>query len=595
MDTMVSPLQADDDFESRGIDLEKDAQQKDDEFENAGFDLETEAAKAKEEPSWLETIGDIFTQTGRGALKVFTWPADVLKLGMIGEGLSDIDELEESFQRAGKPFDREKYVRDVFEASRFIPTQELAEKGFEEVTGISLEPKTKLGKGAKQLAEVAAFTPGGLAKKAISGTIAAGTTAALRGAGVGEGKAEVIGDIASLSPAIIEKAPRLLSKAGQELEKTSQKYGLPFLEFMVKEKEPIVKGRLFKATEQRLKNSFDISSKEALNQIVRNELPVKRLQDRGVNLDALGEHAYDVTRQMAKAKPKTIKTDDIVKNIDNEISRIESLAPSPSDAQKTAIKLLEDERDILKVANPSSEQLINQHMNYNADMKSIYKKPQFSGKEEQVRKTYEFLKDELVNAMEKQGNKDVANAFRGANKIYHEKSKLAQTESLLSKAFKGDTYSPEKLDKLLKSKQGNFLRRNMSPQGIKDLEEIAKYGKEAEKKMANFIDLRNPVVANEVKSWGQLAPFVFLPHNLKGAMLAFAKPMAKHVQGKLLTRPATREVYKLTLKHAADGSYNLLKKDFAKLQNLINQEYGSVDNFVDDVMEELEIFNGEWD
>jgi hypothetical protein len=592
---MVSPVQADDDFESRGIDLEQVEKQKDDEFDNAGFDLEKEASKAKEEPSWAETIGDIFTQTGRGALKLFTWPADVLKLGMIGEGLSDIDELEETFHKAGKPFDREKYVRDVFEASRFIPTQELAEKGFEEATGISLEPKTKLGRGAKQLSEVAVFTPGGLAKKATAGAIAAGTTAALRGAGVGEGKAEVIGDIASLSPAIIEKAPRLLSKAGQGLEKTAQKHALPFLEFMVKEREPALKGRLFKSTENRLKDAFNISGKEALNQVVRNELPVKRLQERGVNLDALGEHAYNVTRQMAQAKPKSIKTDDIVKNIDKEISRIESLAPSPSDSQKAAIKLLEDERDILKVANPSSEQLINQHMNYNADMKSIYKKPEFSGKEEQVRKTYEFLKDELVGAMEKQGNKDVANSFKAANKIYHEKSKLNQTESLLSKAFKGDTYSPKELDKLLKSKKGNFLRRNMSAQGIKDLEEIAKYGQEAQEKMAKFLDLRSPAIANEVKSWGQMAPFVLMPHNLKGAMLAIAPALGKRIQGVLLTRPATREVYKLTLKHAADGSYNLLKKDFAKINKLINQEFGSMENFMDDMMEELEIFSGDWD
>ncbi len=554
---------------------------------------EDEANDVANEPSWAETIGDVFTQTGRGALKYFTWPADVLKLGMIGEGLSDIDELEEKFHKAGKPFDREKYVKAVFDTARYIPTQELAEKGFEELTGLSLQPKTELGKKAKQLSEVATLTPGGLTKKLASGSIAAGTTAALEGLGVDEGKAEIIGDVASLSPAVIEKAPQMLSKAAQELEKTAQKHALPFLEFMVKERAPIRKGKLFKATENRLKDAFSVSGKEALNQVVRNELPVKRLQERGVNLDALGEHAYQTTEKLAAAKPQIFKTNDTVVNIEKEINRIKSLAPSPSDAQKAAIKLLEQERDILKVSNPNSQQLINQHKNYNADMKSLYKKPEFSGKEEQVRKTYEFLKDELVTMMEKQGSKDVANAFKASNKIYHEKSKLDQTENLLSKAFNPNdgSYDPNRLNKLLNSKKGNFLRRNMSPQGIKDLEEIAKYGQEAKQKMTTFLELRSPTIANEIKSWGQMAPFILMPHNLKGAMLAIAPSLAKRIQGSLLIRPATREVYKITLKHAAEGSYNLLKKDFAKLERLIQQEYGTVDNFIDSKLEELEIYN----
>jgi hypothetical protein len=107
--------------------------------------------------------------------------------------------------------------------------------------------------------------------------------------------------------------------------------------------------------------------------------------------------------------------------------------------------------------------------------------------------------------------------------------------------------------------------------------------------MANFIDLRSPAIANEVKSWGQLAPMVFLPHNLNGAMLAIARPVAKHIQGKLLTRPATREIYKLTLKHAAEGSFNLIKKDFANLEREIVKEWGTVDDFMDDMFEGLEI------
>jgi len=584
---MVEKTMEDDDF---GIDLASYEKEKDENLEDSFIDMESYAQEKNEKkPGFWETAGDVFTQAGRGALKAFTWPADVLKLGMIGEGLSDLDDIEEAFRKTGKPFNREDYVRSVFEAAHFIPTQDLAEKGFEELTGISLEPRTGLGKGTKQFAEIASLTPGGIAKKLASGAIGAGTTHALEKGGLGKTKAEIIGDVVSLSPAAFEKTAKVVPKSARDLEKTAQKYALPFKEFMVKEREPLLKGRLFKNAESNLKEELKLSTKEALNRIVENQIPIRRLRDKGINLDALGEHAYAETRRMAQAKPNLIKTDTIVENIDREIARIKALAPSPSDAQKSTIKLLEEERDILKVSNPSSEQLINQHMNYNSDMKSIYKKPEFSGKEEQIRKTYEFLKDELVDAMAKHGNADVSNAFKAANKIYHEKSKLVQSESILEKAFQ-DGYSSKKLDRILHSKQGNYLRRNLGEKAVEEIIEIAKYGKEAQEKMTKFLDLRGSSVANEVRSLGQIAPFIYFPHNIKGAALSLVKPLAKHIQGKLLTRDATRQIYKLTLKHTAEGAFNLLKKDFVQLERQIGKEWGSVDDFMDDMMGELEIY-----
>jgi len=578
-----------DDFFSDFIDLESAEKQRDEEFFSDFVDLEQAEKQSQKEPSWLEVTGDVLTQAGLGALSYFTWPADVLKLGMIGEGLTDIDELEELHRKEGKPFDRKEYVKGVFDTARYIPTQELGEHAFEELSGISLQPKTEAGKAAKQFTRLAAFTPGGVAKRLTAGAIGAGSTQALKQAGVGEGKAELIGDVASLSPAAIQKVPSQITKAGTQFEKTAQKHALPFLEFMNRERAPLVKGKLFESTERRLKDAFDLSSTEAMKKIVRDELPLKRLNDRGVNLDALGEHAYEVTHQLAQKNPRPINTQPIVDNIDKEIARIQSLAPSPSDAQKTAIKILENERDILQVAKPSSEQLIMQHKNYNSDVKQIYRKPEFSGKEEQVRKTYAFLNNQLVEAIEKQGSSDVANSFKAANKIYSEKSKLYQTEAILNKAFK-DGYSPKKLDKVLNSKQGNFLRRNMSKEGIKDLEEIARYGKEAQERMAQFIDIKSQTIFNEIKAWGQIAPLLLVPNKMAGGLLSIARPVAQHIQGKLLTRPATREVYKLTMKHAAEGAFNLLKKDFADLEKEISQEYGSVDEFMDAMLLDLPFY-----
>lgn len=595
MDRMVNPLvqQEDDDIESLGMDIEEDAVKQEDDFENLGLDIEEDAtAIEKGEPGFWGKVGDFFVQSGRGALKAFTWPADIIKLGMIGEGLNDLDELEEAHERVGKPFDRQKYIQDVFETAQYIPTQELAEKGFEDITGISLEPKSEAGKIAKQGAALAAFTPGGIAKKLSSAALGVGTTEALKGFGVGEGKAELIGDATSALPQLAKKVPKNLGKTGAEFEKTAQKHALPFLEFMAKEKAPRVNGTIFKSAEKRIKEQMGISTKQALDKVVKGQLPIKNLQDRGINLNAFSEHAYDVTEKLAKNVRQSYNTSKITSNIDKEISRIKSGAPSPSEAERAAIKILEQERDILNVSSPTAEQVVKQHRNYNANVKNIYRKPEFSGNEEEVRKAYAFLNKELLD-MTHTSDPAFTNAFKAANKIFHEKSKLAQTESILGKAFDGSSYSPKKLNKILNSKQGNFLKRNLSKQAIEDIEEIAKYGKAAEERMNSFINIQNPSVYNSIASWGQLAPFILIPQKLIGGILSFAKPLGKHIQGQLLTRPATREIYKTSLKHAAEGSFQLLKKDFSNLDKEISKEWGTVDNFIDDMMEELEIYEGE--
>lgn len=569
-----------DDF---GIDAESYVAQQDQQLEDDFIDAESYTAEAPKasEANWLETLGDVATQSGRGALKAFTWPLDVLKMGVLGEGLSAIDEVEEFYHKEGKPFDRAKYVKNLFEQSEYIPTQDLAEQSFEKTTGISLEPKTELGKYTKQGSEVASLARGGWASKITRGALAAGTTKGLEAAGVGAGPAEFAGDIVGLSPSKA-KITRKLAPEAASFEKTARKHALPFVEAMARERVPIIKGRISEATEKRLNKELKMSSREAITALERDEFPLKRLQEKGYNIDALAESAYAKSTELAQANPKPISTKPIVESFDREIDRIKSLAPSPSDAQREAIKLLERERDIMKVSNPTAEQLIQQHKNYNADMKQIYRKPEFSGKEEQVRKTYEHMKQELVNAMESQGNKETADAFREANKIYHEKSKLEQTESLLNKVFEGDAYNPKKLERFLNSKKGNLLKRNMSPKAIQDIEEIASYGSKAQDRIAEFMQIDNKSVQSTLQSLGKVAPFILAPHTLKGAAIAYLPQLAQSIQGKLLTRPATREIYKYTLKHAAEGSFDLLKKDMVHLENALVREYGSVDDFIDE-------------
>ena len=104
-------------------------------------------SKRAKELTWIDSLKEAGLQSAAGLGQAFTWPLDVLKLAMVGEGLTDLDELETAFEKAGKPFDRNKYVKTVMEQGEFIPTQALLERKIDETFGTNIEnPKTKTGK-----------------------------------------------------------------------------------------------------------------------------------------------------------------------------------------------------------------------------------------------------------------------------------------------------------------------------------------------------------------------------------------------------------------------------------------------------------------
>ena len=105
------------------------------------------ASKEAEELTWWDSAKEAGLQAAAGLGQAFTYPLDILKMAVIGEGLTDIDELESAFEKAGKPFDRNKYIQAVMEQGEFVPTQSLLERKIDETFGTNIEhPKTKTGK-----------------------------------------------------------------------------------------------------------------------------------------------------------------------------------------------------------------------------------------------------------------------------------------------------------------------------------------------------------------------------------------------------------------------------------------------------------------
>lgn len=579
-------------------------------------------SKEAEEATWWDAAKEAGWQAAAGLGQAFTWPLDVLKMAMVGEGLSDIDELEDAFRKAGKPFDRDKYIQTVMEQGEFIPTQELLERTIDKNFGTNIaEPKTRTGKFFNKLFFLGGLTRGkgltkavnsrnvkeaakSLAKKAKPGVVGATTTAALREAGAPEIVSELAGDVTG-GIASLEKQARKFSPESQRIIDVAEKQGLPLMEFMVEDRA-YPSAKISAKRKAAFEKELGMSTEEAINRIIEEKIPIAKLGKQGQNLEILEDEAYEHATRLARENPTVLSTEELVGDIDREIARIKATSPSTSTAEDAAIRVLEKEKK--KLTNPSKkggkkseilgpdgqpiktessartpkessvEQLIEQTRKYNSNVKGIYKKAEFSGAEDEVRQAYAFLNDRIRNTIERQAGKEVVDAHRAANSIYAQNAALARTEGMLAKAFPNGEYSAKALNKFLSTRQGQVLARDIGKDGVKEIRQIAEYGERAQKATTQYANSAKHKF--NIGDWGPLAGFLLAKVPPAGAAAAAAKPIWDYVRGWTLMRPVARQAYSNIVKNAANGSFKNMAKDFAIIENEVIKEFGSVDDFI---------------
>jgi hypothetical protein len=162
---------------------------------------------------------------------------------------------------------------------------------------------------------------------------------------------------------------------------------------------------------------------------------------------------------------------------------------------------------------------------------------------------------------------------------------------MVSKAFKNGEYNPKKLSQVLTSREGEIVRRELGDQAVNEIRDIAKYGEQAVK-ATNQLAKSAQHVGN-ISEWGPIAGFLLAKMPKTAGLLLAAKPIAERVRGYLMMRPATRSVYRNIVKNAANGSFKNMAADFQKIEAEISKDYGSVEEFMKSMVDELEIVGDE--
>ena len=199
-----------------------------------------------------------------------------------------------------------------------------------------------------------------------------------------------------------------------------------------------------------------------------------------------------------------------------------------------------------------------------------------------VKNAYAKMKEDLIGVIEKT-DPELANNLKTANKLFHESSKLDQINGIIEKSFV-DGYNPKKLNQILGSKRNRaFLERDLGKGAVKDMQEIAKYGMEAEKSVLKAI--KNPKTLGEMAS--ELTPLKASLLFLKGTagipvVLAhdIPKAISSRIKGRLMLSPKTRQSYADFIKQAVSPESPAFKRSSRNLTKSIEDEYGSEQEFL---------------
>jgi hypothetical protein len=540
----------------------------------------------KEQPGLAKRVAQaaISSPVGQAALgtaKRYTFPADIFKALTTAEAQDTFRQL----QSENPELITEEGMAQIQRLAEFLPTQQSAEKAIGNAAGLDFSPQGGLGSLSRTAGELASLQPGSLLTKPLqragAGFAGAGTEKALEHAGVNPLVSSLAGAAVTGGLTVGAGQKALKSPAALEAREVAEKHGLR--KFAGLERETPVKGRPLakESAVSTAQKELEDTTLAALEKSVSKGSEAKRLYEIGTDIRSAAKDAYTIARDSAKRDPRALNVEPIRDWATEEIASIKRSAPSPSHAEQAAIKILSDEQRSLAQGLPTTEALLKQYANYNSNLKPLYRKAEWTGAEAEVARTYEGLKKQIGDVLEKQADPAVSDAFRTGNHLFHEQKKLEAIEAALGKSEdKAIDYSS--FQKALNSpRKRRILKESLGDEAYKELGEIARYGKSAEERVLGKISVMKqaPSLIGELNVLGKLA----LGVPLGAAKAIFGKGGVKlinRVRGRMLLRDSTRKDYLGLLKATASGKDAAIRRAADKLNKSFDSQFGSLEEMV---------------
>lgn len=412
-------------------------------------------------------------QVPLGYLKRYTWPADVGQMmgAFGGFDEEDIDLIQAAHLRAGKPFDREDFNKQIQNSLSLYPTQGNIERGLEEYTGLPLTPQDRMEKFLRLGSEVASVVGNGYTLRPfntglpapILGMGVAGGSQALQSLGVNETISDILATGLIKTPT--EGASRFTMGAR---EKPS---GLIERRYESTSKPKYISENRKLAIEHKVEQDFKKVSDKIIETSPVKETNTKLSSDKSFK-ENVGKQ-FEIVSKQAENLPQTFPAKEIKTKLANRGKQVMTKGISPSEYQKQYNKELNGFVNQIKHKDITTKQLVEQYRVNNNQLTEYFEpgrsKAYNRGKKDAILDYNQSIAEIIEN---KFPDTEFSKLFKETNKTWTEINDIEFINEFIDDIFdKGIKH-----DKLKQLKDPNTkikFKRALGKKGFKHFEQLS--------------------------------------------------------------------------------------------------------------------------
>lgn len=513
--------------------------------------------------SRLKSIARWLYQVPSGIAQAVTYPADLLQLIGTGSALDpeEIEQIRRISEQEGIPFDEEKYLQSVEEASSMFPTQGNIERLVEEKTGAPLTAKTHGQKLLKLGASAGKFASGTVAQRGAAAATAPAVSAGLQSVGAPEPLAELAG-LAASGVAAAKTPPIGIGTAKKPSGLTQRRFE------KLKEPREVSPAKIGKIHEKLEGDFREISDK------IIEESPVgitkAKLEENPAFKSEVAQQFREV-ESVAESLPERINTDTVKRTLVDNALKKKGTGFSPSEYDKDYRRFIQE---FLK-ETPSQEigagDLVAQYRKNNKSLSEAY----------DPSKTYAFnraKKDALLEynraigdvIEEKFPNSEFSDLFKETNKQWAQIADAEAIDKFINAMFDGEVKFGKGKRFFENENYARPFKRALGDEGFNKFEQLMKDMLSTEKAASMLKKAKKMGFGDLAETAG-----VFILHpNLGKAKLGYqaGKKIYNGLIDSLLDKPELMITWEKGINELKSGDFKAAQKDFYSLRNQVEKK-----------------------
>src|SRR5271155_63670 len=386
------------------------------------------------------------------------------------EGLS---QLRLAHEKAGIPFDEERYMQGLQESLGMVPTVSNIARGIEKEYGVPLEPKDRYQKGLRlgSTATKLAPTPGtfiglktGLPKPVLGAGVA-GTSQILQEIGVPEAAA----DIGSF--AILKRLPE--GSPGLSIGKAKKPSGLTTRQYeKITTPKEITAGKKAKI-ESKVEDQFRGIAGKIIAESPMAETYSALKNDKTFK-DAAIQSFRDV-EFLADQVPGQISTASLKKSLVSRILQKKGTGFTPSEYDKAHKKFIKQFIQETPTQNITARDLVTQYRNNNKALKEVYEPGQSFAYNRAKRESLQDYNKTIAELIQEQyPNTEFANLFKASNEQWTKIMDAEAIDKFIDGIFNGKIRFEKGRQLLDKEGMTVPFKRALGPEGFKQFIQLNK-------------------------------------------------------------------------------------------------------------------------